>query len=152
MRHGRAGDARTDALRQLTEAGRREVSAVARMVRTRGLEGVQVCSSPLIRARQTADLVSEEAGCGPVTELDALASGASLEGLLDLVHRHQRQPALLLVGHMPDLGVLAGFLAWGERGRVLDLAVGTVVSLTVEQVTPAPRASLEWILSPADTL
>lgn len=150
MRHGRAGDAPTDEQRELTEAGRRDVVAVARLVRGRGMGGIPVYTSPLIRARQTAALFAEEAGCGPVAEVEALASGATLDDLVTLVDRRVRVPAVLLVGHMPDLGLLAGYLAWGERGRALDLSVGTILSLTVESIDPAPRATLDWVVSPAD--
>jgi len=150
MRHGRAGDAASDEARQLTESGRRDVLAVARLVRDRGVTGCPVYTSPLIRARQTADLFAEEAGCGPVETVAALASGATLDDLLEVVAHLHRRPAALLVGHMPDFGVLAGYLSWQERGRVLDLPVGTIVAVHLEHLTPSPRAVLEWVVSPAD--
>ena len=151
MRHGRAGDAASDTLRELTDTGRRDVGAVARHVAARGVTGAAVFSSPLVRARQTADLLAVEAGCGPVTVAAELASGASLDALLALVGRlPPKMAATVFVGHMPDLGELAGFLAWGERGRVLDLAPGTIVALHLAHPDRRAPGTLEWVVAPED--
>src|SRR5688500_1782101 len=83
IRHARAEDAdafaqsgKHDDLRPLTADG------IARMrVGAAGLRGIVeaidvLASSPLVRARQTADIIAEEFGGIAVTEIDALRSEA----------------------------------------------------------------------------
>ncbi len=149
MRHGRAGDAPVDAARELTESGRADVTAVGRRLHAAGVAGWPVYCSPLVRTRQTAELVAAEIDAD-VTVEKALASGASLDELLGFLGARGRAPQLVVVGHMPDLGVLAGFLAWKARGRAMDLSPGTAVHLTVAKLGPHPDATLDWAMAPGD--
>ncbi|MDH7571187.1 MAG: histidine phosphatase family protein, partial [Armatimonadota bacterium] len=63
LRHGAAADADparglTDALRPLTDAGRRGVESIAVALRGAGVRPEVVFSSPCIRAVQTAEIVA----------------------------------------------------------------------------------------------
>lgn len=149
MRHGRAGDAPVDADRELTPAGRTDVTGVAKRLKAAGVAGWPVFASPLTRTRQTAALVAAAIGSDVSVE-PVLASGASLDELLAFIGARGRPHDLVLVGHMPDLGVLAGFLAWKARGRAMDLSPGTAVHLTVVKLGPRPDATLDWAFSPGD--
>lgn len=149
MRHGRAGDATIDAERELTPEGRTDVSAIGRRLKAAGVAGWPIFASPLVRTRQTADLIAVATG-GKVSIEKTLASGASLDELLGFLGARNRGPEVIIVGHMPDLGVLAGYLAWKARGRAMDLAPGTAVHLTIAHLTPQPDATLDWAFAPGD--
>lgn len=149
MRHGRAGDATIDAERELTPEGRTDVAAIGRRLKAAGIVGWPVFASPLVRTRQTAELIAGATG-GRVAIEKTLASGASLDELLGFLGARGRGPELVVVGHMPDLGVLAGYLAWKARGRAMDLAPGTAVHLTVMKLAPSPEATLDWAFAPGD--
>lgn len=116
LRHGEAGLAQNDDLRELTDRGREDVARVAK-IRRHSLAGVrQVLVSPILRAQQTADIVCREAGISaPRFTVDWLIHETPLSvalaslALLD-------QPTLL-VGHQPLAGNLVHRLT-GERAGV----------------------------------
>jgi len=150
MRHGRAGDATADAERPLTETGRDDVTRIARRLASLGVTGAAVFSSPLRRAMETAAIVAQETASGAVTAENNLASGAIVDQLIRVLEAHARSPLVVLVGHMPDLGVLAGWLAWGTRSRVIEMPAGAAVQFTVESLRPEPKAVMDWMVTPQD--
>jgi len=115
MRHAEAGEADAghwpdDRVRPLTEAGRREHAAVAEALRRMGVRFDRLLTSPLARARETAEITARAYGGAPApepTELlgDRAEPGATLAGLADV-----KAGALLCVGHEPTLSRLAALL------------------------------------------
>jgi phosphohistidine phosphatase SixA len=71
-----------------------------------------VLSSPLLRARQTADAIARAAGC-PSEVDERLAPGATVEGLLAAIQGHGETVAV--VGHQPDCGEIALALTGESR-------------------------------------
>ena len=73
--------------------------------------------SPLVRAQQTAHclLIREWAVAGGVYEIDRLEPDRDPEPLLAELECLQRD--VLIVGHNPNLSLLASLLLGGERGR-----------------------------------
>ena len=110
MRHGPAEDdapSGRDADRQLTTAGRTRVRQVVRELIRRGKSPHIVLSSPLARARQTAEIVVEEAGlASSALELkNELAMTGRARMLLNQVVAAKRK-RVVLVGHEPELSSL----------------------------------------------
>lgn len=134
VRHGIAEDRsedRPDGLRALTPAGRRRTTAVLERAVALGLTADRLMSSPLVRARQTAE-IALRAGLAPCLELaTALEPGADP---LPLLARWLATPTagapqtpgsaadrplrLALVGHEPDLGDLAARLLGAPLGSI----------------------------------
>ncbi len=150
MRHGRAGHAPTDAERQLTEQGREDVRRVSRALRERGVVQVTIFSSPLIRARETAEILAQVLDVNTITILPQLTSGASLEQLLVVIQELASRHAVALVGHMPEMGVLSAYLATGERGKAMDLAASAVVCVDIVQSRPNVVATMRWQITPGE--
>lgn len=168
LRHGIAEpreDGRADAARALTPAGRRRCAAVLTRLRQRGLAADRLFSSPLVRARQTAELALQ-AELAPSLELaETLAPGGSplaqLATWLDVVPaRAGQRPRLLLVGHEPDLGNLACALIGAPAGSITLRKAGLALlrcggdpdrEAALEAPESAPRrlASLRLLLTPA---
>ncbi|HEX9052476.1 MAG TPA: histidine phosphatase family protein [Anaeromyxobacter sp.] len=127
VRHGEAApkDARGDAVRPLTPAGRARFAAHARALAPR-LALSRIATSPLARARETADLLAGATGA-PVDEDPALASGASSgPELLALALRLGAGAAI--VGHNPEI---ADALAAAAGGPV-EVRPGTVAAVDAE--------------------
>ncbi len=125
MRHGEAGDSDPqrwpdDRDRPLTEAGRGEHRAVASALRRMGLVFDRLLSSPLVRARQTAQITAEVYGVRDVELTDALGDRATPEALLTQLRPLARDhEAVLCVGHEPFLPRMAGLLIAGsDRARI----------------------------------
>ena len=144
LRHGRAVSAEEaggDENRWLTPEGRREVEAVARLL-PRGLSAVY--SSPLRRARETAEIVSRVLGVGVVVVEELRPGRPRCRGALaDLAG-----PGSVLVGHNPDLEELLCCLIGGGSVRLSPAAAAVVEAeglgrgrgSLVELITP--RAAL----------
>jgi len=113
MRHGEAGWHTLDQQRELTDAGRLATAAVARQLADSPWRPTLIWSSPLIRAHQTATIVSEILNC-PVQEKPFLTPdddpGLSLDTLI-----HESEKNLMIVSHMPLVGSLSTLLVDGHR-------------------------------------
>jgi phosphohistidine phosphatase len=97
VRHAEAANGRPDALRPLTDAGRRAAAKLGRRLAEEAPDAV--VSSPLVRARETAAAIAGATGIE--AEEDArLAPGATAEGVRALVA--ERGGTVVAVGHQPD--------------------------------------------------
>lgn len=106
-----------------------------------------LASSPLVRAKETAEIIERVFGGPPVTELAALAPGAAAEELLGWL-REQRVSSVALVGHEPDLSCLAAYLLTGEARGFLELKKGAACMVEFESAPAAGRGRLSWSLAP----
>jgi phosphohistidine phosphatase len=151
LRHGIAEErssARPDAHRALTAAGRQRTAAVLERLLQLRLHCQLLHSSPLLRARQTAEL-AVAAGLAPSCRLaEGLAPGGDPWPLLWWPPGVRR---LALVGHEPDLGELAAALI-GAPPSALVLKKAGMALLQVRVVSPRPRARLRLLLGPAQLL
>jgi phosphohistidine phosphatase len=151
LRHGIAEErssARPDVHRALTAAGRQRTAAVLERLLQLRLHCQLLHSSPLLRARQTAEL-AVAAGLAPSCRLaEGLAPGGDPWPLLWWPPGVRR---LALVGHEPDLGELAAALI-GAPPSALVLKKAGMALLQVTVVSPRPRARLRLLLGPAQLL
>jgi phosphohistidine phosphatase len=155
MRHAIAHElgadgSRTDAGRTLTTEGRANTRAAAQAMRRLELDFDAIWTSPLVRARQTAEIVAEvlkKNHC--LQEVPELAPGASPERIVKALARLDHGSSVLLVGHEPDLSRLVAFLVWGslEADR-LDFKKGALCRLDGEFGLGGGKATLRWFLAP----
>ena len=113
MRHGEAGWHTLDQDRELTEAGREGVAAVAAQIAESPWRPKLIWCSPLTRARQTAAIVSEVLNCSVEEKLFITPDddpGQCLDALLE-----NHESPLMLVSHMPLVGSLSTLLVDGHR-------------------------------------
>jgi phosphohistidine phosphatase len=136
-----------DAERPLTADG------AARMRRAvKGLESLAepialVLTSPLVRALQTAEILSRGLGTKPdVIVAPELAPGSSPARVVAALAASRKPTSLALVGHEPDLGALAAWLI-GARAPVEFKKGGACRIDTTDW--PATRDShLVWMATP----
>ncbi|MEX1315622.1 MAG: phosphohistidine phosphatase SixA [Synechococcaceae cyanobacterium] len=153
LRHGiaeeRSSD-RDDAERALTAAGRARAQAVLARLLHLGLECTALFSSPLKRARQTAELACA-AGLAPSMQLaEGLAPGGDPWPLLQAARAERR---VVLVGHEPDLGLLAAALIGAEPGTVLLKKAGVaLLQLESDPGSTRPRGQLLLLMGPRQLL
>lgn len=156
IRHAKAGQramlgflGKKDTARPLTDAGRKDMRKVAKALSAL-LPGIDlIASSPLVRARETADIVSRRFDDIPVRELASLAPGGAKEEVLAWLREQKPSATVALVGHEPDLGMLASWLLNGSEESFLTLKKGSACLIEVTE-KPAPGSGrLEWLLPPA---
>lgn len=151
VRHGIAAERGKewpdDSKRPLTHKG------IARMREvTAGLQDLEVSfdlilTSPLVRARQTADLLHQGlGGSTPLEETALLAPGGKPADLIELLRSRKKADHVALVGHEPDLGQLAAFLI-GARAPLV-FKKGGVCRIDFEKLPPVPPGHLVWFALP----
>jgi phosphohistidine phosphatase len=106
-----------------------------------------ILSSPLLRARQTADILQHRLAGRPLIEdFDALKP--DVPPLVALKRLRQRQPPahVVLVGHEPALSRLAATLLHLEGA--LDLRKGSAMAIVVAGLGTRGPGRLEWYATP----
>jgi len=151
VRHAVAADRGSawpdDTIRPLTPDGaakfRKEVEGLAAF----GVEIDLILTSPLVRCRQTADLLADGLPGKPrVQAIDALAPGSGHSAVIAEVARIAKRPRIALVGHEPDMGVLAARLI-GAR-KPLQFRKGAVCRIDLDSLPPGGPGQLHWFATP----
>jgi len=156
LRHGIAVDFGTpgyerDSERPLTPEGRRKTRAVARALAALGISPDVILTSPLVRAHQTAEIVASSMKLKKRMEIcEPLASGGDAKRLIAEVNRrHPNAERIMLVGHEPDLSLLASLLLTGcADGVAMEFKKGGVCSLEADELRAGKCATLLWLAPP----
>ena len=149
LRHGMAVDAGTcgydDRERPLTAEGEKKVRQLARGLRALDLGLDRIVTSPLLRARQTAEIVAGILELSDQLELaEELASDRSAESIRDWL-RTRNENRLMIVGHNPNLSELTTLLVVGTKDRLIgELRKGGIAAL----VSEGSRWRLDWMARP----
>jgi phosphohistidine phosphatase len=143
----RGDDWPNDDERPLTARGIGRFAAAVRGLRALDVELDDIFTSPLVRARQTADHLAAGLGGMPVvTVLDLLAPGHAPASVVTRLAQVARRGRVALVGHEPDLGELAAHLIGAARS--LPFRKGGVCRIDIEGWAEGRTGSLVWFLSP----
>jgi phosphohistidine phosphatase len=151
IRHGvaaeRGDEYPDDSKRPLTASGisrlRKEASALDAL----GVAFDQIVTSPLLRTRQTADVIAESLkGNPPVVTSDALAPAGTPGAVMQELAKHARKGSVALVGHEPNLGELAARLI-GSR-RPLEFKKGGICRIDFDTLPPKGTGHLRWFVTP----
>lgn len=115
MRHGHALTVREagvaqDSERPLSPLGEREARAAAEHLSAAGFLPELIISSPFLRAARTAELAAALFPAAARETAAALSEGP-VSAILDLIGSLDRAERVLVVGHQPLLGAVAGHLA-----------------------------------------
>ena len=104
-------------------------------------------TSPLVRARQTAEVIASAfEPRPPVVAVDSLAPDGTYQTVLADLEKHAKRTRIAIVGHEPSIGELAARLA-GSR-HALSFKKGAVCRIDVETIPPAGPGALRWFVTP----
>jgi phosphohistidine phosphatase len=136
--------------RPLTPEGQKKMLQEARGMKALGLAFDLVLSSPVLRAKQTAEIVA-----GVFDQMNLLAFSPHLSTSGDgraLVKQLNEQYAdnkdILLAGHEPYMSGLVSKLVSGEEGLSIDFKKGSLCLLQIETLRWGKCATLCWLLTP----
>jgi phosphohistidine phosphatase len=140
--HGSAGIA--DSERPLTIKGEKRMRQVGRGLARLKLPVNRIATSPLPRAKRTAQIVAQELGMIDELDLvDILSAGADPHRLRDWLTERAEQ-RLMIVGHNPDLSDLVTLLVAGEVGKFpFELKKGGLACLRAGNAS-ASLFQLDW--------
>ncbi len=149
LRHGPAGDAATwegsDFERPLTADGKKRIALEGKALAGLGLEPDAIVTSPLVRARQTAEIVAKQLGKRDELHLDErVGLGFSLEQLDAILRDYAMAKQLMLVGHEPSMSFTVGELIGGGD---VDFKKGAIACVDVTHESPR-GGRLLWLAAP----
>lgn len=148
LRHGKAEDFDIDGdfARPLVEKGRNQARNAARALKAAGELPHIVLTSPLVRARETADEFCQTAEIPGATLQGWLACGMTPETALRELANFQDFKSVAIVGHEPDLSELLEWLLGAAAGTV-DVKKGTLACVQI--APPARYGVLLYLVPPA---
>ena len=136
-----------DSKRPLSSEGMARLRRCARGLAGLGVTLDVVLTSPLVRARQTAEIVAAAFDPRPpIVTAEALSPGATYSGVLTELEKHSKRLRIALVGHETSIGELAARFA-GSR-HAFEFKKGAVCRIDIERLPPAGPGSLRWFLTP----
>ena len=156
MRHGIAVETDDAAVshdhqRPLTPKGSKRLRRAARGLRQLHISFDGILTSPVLRARQTAEIVAAALGLeSGLEEISGLAPESAVEQLLFGLERYQDRKHLLMIGHEPLLSKTISSLLCGSRGHGLqiDLRKGSLCRIEIDGLPPSSPGILHWHLAP----
>ena len=135
-----------DSKRPLTDSGIARMRKAARGLARLGVAIDVVLTSPLTRARQTAEIVVEAIHPRPtLVSADALSPDGSYAAVVAELEKHTRKTRIALVGHEPGIGELAARLI-GSR-HAIEFKKGAVCRIDVDAVPPGGPGDLRWLMT-----
>lgn len=142
MRHGIAAGPEEDP--PLTPGGRSMLRIQAQAMSRLGLDVEAILTSPLRRARETAECVAEGLGlAGAVRVTDLLRPGCRMSSLASI---GSDERGILAVGHAPDMGLITAALS-GLHGMI-PFEQGAIACLQLDAWPVGPPARLVFLIPP----
>ena len=129
LRHGESvpHDSKPDFDRELTARGERQSAAAGEALARLGLEFVACYTSPLVRARGTAELACKQLNVTP-EERDDIGKEFDVATVRDLLAGHDDGERVLVVGHNPSFEQVVLDLT----GARVDFKKGGVAAVRVD--------------------
>lgn len=150
IRHGaaeeRGKEYPDDSKRPLTSQGIARLRKEAHALNALGVSFDHIIASPLVRTRQTADVLADVMKSKPpVSTSEALAPAGSPASVMQELGKHMRKARLAVVGHEPNIGELAARLI-GARAP-LEFKKGAICRIDFEVFPPKGTGQLCWFLT-----
>ncbi|WP_319584624.1 histidine phosphatase family protein [uncultured Pseudodesulfovibrio sp.] len=148
MQHGACLPKEVNSSQPLSPVGREQVEKTARSAAMLGLRFELVVASSKVRSLQTAEIMASKTGY-PVDRIvvsDAVKAMAPTAETLKFILDYEGLDSMLIVGHLPSLGLLASALL--SPGKNVDIRVenGGLMQFNFE---PGKAATLNWAMTPA---
>lgn len=149
LRHGQAGEREDwhgdDFDRPLTTDGIKRMEREADTIAELDLEVEVIITSPLVRARQTAEIVAKRLKLRKsLIEDENVGLEFNVERLLKVLERYPKAGVLMLVGHEPSMSRAIGQLIGGAR---IDFKKGALAGVELVNAS-APAADLVCLIPP----
>jgi phosphohistidine phosphatase len=137
-----------DGARPLSPAGMRRARKAAAGVKGFCQLPDQLLTSPLVRARQTAQILTDIAGWPQAEEASELAPGEPVPAVLTLLGTYHSK-RVAVVGHQPGLGALLTLCLLGSsKDLPIEIKKNAILCVSFEGSPRAGHATLEWLATP----
>lgn len=147
FRHGQAGQGQhgdpKDDLRELTVEGIERTRNAAKVIVELGVKPTHIFSSPLVRAKQTAEIVAKSLKT-PVDVRTEVGPGFNIHAVEELIESIDDQEEVMFFGHEPDFSTTVSTLIGGAE---LVMKKGGLARVDLFSRRP-PRGALVWLIAP----
>lgn len=152
LRHGEAGrrsaTIRDDSKRPLTVDGKKQVEEISKGLNLLGMEFDYIYTSPLVRSKQTAEIVFRNLKCkNQIVELDELKPEGNKLQLYSMLSKLRQNSSVLIVGHEPYLSELVSEAISSGPSRI-DLKKAGLARIRTTSMQPKIHGELRWLLTP----
>ncbi len=137
-----------DRLRPLTSDGQAKMRRAARGLVALEPELDLLASSPLVRAKQTAEILAAAWGGMEITTTPHLAPGVDFRALTAWLARQRGGGSIVLVGHEPDLGEIASAWLAGSDASFLAFKKGGAALVEFIRRPEIGSGVLRWFVTP----
>lgn len=151
IRHGLAaerGSYANDDDRPLTDDGVRRTKRVAKRLHELNIHVDLIQTSPLVRARQTAEILQAAGLSKTLEESLHLTPEGELSAWLNWLQSWQGGQVLAIVGHEPNLGEWTEQLVWGDVRHRLIVKKAGVIGLLLPEGEAIGQSQLFWLAPP----
>jgi phosphohistidine phosphatase len=155
VRHGTAmeredfaGTGESDDLRPLTDEGKAEMKLIAAGLRSEVATLDVLATSPLLRARQTAEIIADAYEFRDAQVIDSLVPGAPFDEFVGWSAGLGETKVVAVVGHEPHLGTLVTWLLAGGNQSRIRLKKGGACLVEFDAVPQRDSGILNWLLTP----
>ena len=138
-----------DGARKLTERSREKMPGAAAGLRAMGLKFDAILTSLLVRAAQTAEIVSAAyENTPPPQVLPALATGVAPADAVAALRAFAKHDEVMIVGHEPQLSAIASILLTGAGDVAhLKLKTGGCIAIDLPARFERGGGELRWMLT-----
>lgn len=153
FRHGKAeektGLVTSDSGRKLTEIGIKEIETISKSLKVLDIEVDYIISSPLKRAKQTADIISKDLLKRKKQFLiwDELKPEIPVEETIKKIYSLNFS-SIMFVGHEPHLSSLISNIISGSTKTEILLKKGGFAHIELISNTPVLRGTLKSLMTP----
>ncbi|MBD2210456.1 phosphohistidine phosphatase SixA [Nostoc linckia FACHB-104] len=155
IRHGIAQERTADIKdeeRILTKEGKQKTEKIAQRLVNLGLEFDLIVTSPLARARQTAEILIAAGLSSHIEESHHLAPDGNIDSWVKNwlePRNYSPNTRLAVVGHEPNLSQWAEILLWGEVKAGLVLKKAGMIGIKLPEIgSPLGRSQMFWLTPP----
>jgi phosphohistidine phosphatase len=135
-----------DSERRLTPKGRKRFARMVERLIGRGLEIDLIATSPLVRCRETAEILAAGLGGSPRVEVVAeLAPGSDWQSLVEWTVQ-QDAGRVAWVGHAPCVGRLVA-VSIGDASAAVRMSKGAIAAIALDD-GPGQPGELDWLVTP----
>ena len=151
LRHGEAGRhslSPGDSKRSLTSEGRQEIVDLSNGLKSLGIKLDKVFTSPLLRAKQTAEIVTKSLKYkGTIEDLNSLKPEGNRLEFYSVLSKLKQESVILAVGHEPYLSEMISE-AISQSGCRINLKKAGMARIRVISTLPKIKGELRWLLTP----
>jgi phosphohistidine phosphatase len=154
LRHGKAEQRsptiKSDLRRKLTKEGEKEIEDVADALSSLKIKFNYIITSPLKRAKQTAEIVLKKCKeTNSLVEWNELKPESKTNALYEKLSSLKINSTVLLVGHDPFLSSMIGeIITDGKNNCRVILKKGGLAKISLNSLKPKINGELQWLIGP----